>query len=590
MWRLLGRSAACAIAAALLAARALAGAPPDPDIEMLFGVKLPMRDGVSLTATLFKPREMPQPLPVVFTLTPYNTDTYYARAAYFARHGYVFALVDVRGRGNSEGSFMPFENEARDGHDVVESLARLPLSNGKVAMWGGSYAGFDQWSTAKELPEHLATIVPAAAAAAGVDFPFFKNVAMPYLMQWATLTGGRTANFNQFGDASFWIGRYQEAFRRQLAFRELDGFLGHRSDWFQKTLAHPRPDAYWKAMNPSPEQFAALRLPILSITGHYDDDQPGALWYYREHMKHGSAEAKEKHFLIVGPWDHAGTRTPRREVGGLRFGEKSLLDLNGLHKEWYDFAMKGGPRPAFLQKRVAYYVVGAEEWKFADSLEAVTAERRVLFLDSEGKADDITRSGDLAAHEPAATSRPDGFSYDPNDLRPASLETQEIESPLTDERYVRMTFGNGVLYTSEPLAADTELSGFVRLTAFLKLDVPDTDFKASLYELPAEGGSVLLTEDVIRARYRESLEQETMVPSGQILRYTFDGFPFFSRLVRKGSRLRLFLRCPNSIFMQKNYNSGKPVAEETAADARVAHVTLFHDAAHPSALELPIGH
>ena len=125
-------------------------------------------------------------------------------------------------------------------------------------MWGGSYAGFDQWSTAKELPA-----APGHASCRrrpprpASTFPFFKNVAMPYLMQWAHPHGGRTANFNLFGDASFWIGRYQEAFRRQLAFRELDGFVGHRSDWFQKTLAHPRPDAYWKAMNPSPEQFAA---------------------------------------------------------------------------------------------------------------------------------------------------------------------------------------------------------------------------------------------------------------------------------------------------------------------------------------------
>jgi putative CocE/NonD family hydrolase len=582
-----GRAAAC-VMGAVLAASAFAGAP-EPEIEMLFGVKLAMRDGVQLVATLIKPREMPEPLPVVFTLTPYNTDSYYARAAYFARHGYVFALVDVRGRGNSEGEFMPFENEARDGHDVVEALARLPLSNGKLAMWGGSYAGFDQWSTAKELPEHLSTIVPAAAAAGGVDFPFLKNVSMPYLMQWATLTGGRTVNWNLFGDASFWIGRYQEAFRRHLAFRELDGFLGHRSAWFQKTVAHPRPDAYWKAMNPSPQQFAALRLPILTITGHYDDDQPGALWYYREHMKHGSAEAKAAHYLIVGPWDHAGTRTPLREVAGLRFGEKSLVDLNGLHRQWYDFAMKGGPRPEFLKQRVAYYVVAADEWKFADSLEAVTAERRTLFLDSDGKADDVTRSGRLAGRAPAAASAPDGYSYDPLDLRPADLERSEIENALTDERYVRNTFGNGVIYTSEPLAEDTELSGFVRLTAYLKLDVPDTDFKASLYELPAQGGSVLLAEDMLRARYRESLEKEVLVPPGQVLRYEFDGFPFFSRLARKGSRLRLFLRSPNSIFLQKNYNSGKPVAEETAADSRVAHVFLYHDAAHPSALELPIG-
>jgi hypothetical protein len=578
-----------ALAVALVLCGGALGSAGETDIEMVFGVKLPLRDGVKLGATVFKPREMPGPLPVVFTLTPYGADTYYPRAAYFARNGYVFALVDVRGRGNSEGEFMPFENEGRDGHDLVEVLSRHPLASGKVAMWGGSYAGFDQWTTAKELPPHLSTIVPTAAAATAVDFPFFKNISMPYLVQWATLTGGRTANFNLFGDASFWIGRYREAFRRHVAFRDLDTFLGHSSAWFQKTIQHPRPDAYWKAMNPSPEQFEKLRLPILTITGHYDDDQPGALWYYREHMKHASTEAKEKHFLVIGPWDHAGTRTPKREVGGLRFAEASLLDLNKLHKEWYDWTMKDGPRPPFLEKRVAYYVVRAEKWKFADSLEAVEKERRVFFLDSDGKANDVFRSGSLSGEKPKAASPPDRWTYDPLDLRPADLEASEIESYLTDERYVMNTFGNGVVYTTEPIAEDTEVTGFVRFTAFLKLDVPDTDLKVSLYEVQAEGGSVLLAEDQLRARYRESLEKETLVPAGQILRYDFDGFPFFSRLVKKGSRLRLFLRCPNSIFLQKNYNSGRPVAEETAADARVAHVSLYHDPAHPSALEIPVG-
>ena len=129
------------------------------DVDMLWGVKIPMRDGVHLNATVFKPKAMPAPLPVVFTLTPYIADSYEDRASYFARHGYVFALVDVRGRGNAEGAFEPFANEARDGYDIVEWLARQPWPNGKVAMWGGSYAGFDQWATLKEHPPHLATIV-----------------------------------------------------------------------------------------------------------------------------------------------------------------------------------------------------------------------------------------------------------------------------------------------------------------------------------------------------------------------------------------------------------------------------------------------
>src|SRR5262249_2372549 len=153
-------------------------------IDLTWGVRIAMRDGVSLNATVYRPRAAPGPLPAIFTLTPYISDTYHERALYFARNGYVFALVDVRGRGNSGGDFEPFAHDGRDGHDVVEWLARQPWCDGKVAMWGGSYAGFDQWSTLKEFPPHLATIVPAAAAHPGVDFPAFNGIFPSYLVRW----------------------------------------------------------------------------------------------------------------------------------------------------------------------------------------------------------------------------------------------------------------------------------------------------------------------------------------------------------------------------------------------------------------------
>src|SRR5205085_4064829 len=121
--------------------------------------------------------------------------------------------------------------------------------------------------------------------------------------------------------------------------------------------------------------------------------------------------AKQQHYLIIGPWDHAGTRTPRTEVGGLQFNENSKLDLNKLHREWYDWTMKSGPKPDFLKKRVAYYVPGPdlakEEWKYADSLDAIASGRRTLFLGSDGHANDAFHSGTLAESAPAAQSPPD---------------------------------------------------------------------------------------------------------------------------------------------------------------------------------------
>ena len=577
------------LAGALAAALAAASAGPDsgPDIDLRWAVKIPLRDGVRLNATVFKPRGQAGPLPVIFTLTPYNSDTYYPRARYFAQNGYVYALVDVRGRGNSEGVFLPFENEGRDGHDVVEWLARQPWCDGKVAMWGGSYAGYDQWATLQSFPPHLATIVPAAAAAMGVDFPAQNNLLAPYLMQWATYTSGVTPQPNLFGDSAFWISMFRELYLSGRPFRELDRMVGNPSPWFQRVLQHPAADDHWRSLRPSAADYARISIPILTITGHYDDDQYGAMHYYRSHMEHGAAEVKERHFLVVGPWDHAGTRTPNREVGGLTFGPASMLDLNGLHKAWYDWTLKGGPRPGFLKDRIAYYVVPADEWEYAGRLESIASGTRSLYLDSDGSATDVFRSGSLRPARPGASS-PDRYTYDPLDTRPAALETEEIKGYLTDQRYVLNTFGNGVIYTSDPFAEPAEITGYVRFSAWIALDVPDTDFRVSLYEVLADGTSVLLAEDVKRARYRGSPETESPVPAGAVLRYDFDQFPFFSRRVAAGSRLRLFLRCPNTIYLEKNYNGGGVVADETPRDARAAHVTVHHDTSYPSALTLPI--
>src|SRR5438045_5037003 len=179
-------------------------------IEMTWGVKIPMRDGVHLNATLYRPANQSGPLPVIFTLTPYIADSYLERATYFAKNGYVFALVDVRGRGNSEGSFAPFAQEDRDGHDAVEWFAQQPWSNGKVTMWGGSYAGYDQWATLKESPPHLKTIVPVASVKPGIDFPMLYNTGYSYTIQWLTYTSGKTGNGNLFADSKFWVSKFTE--------------------------------------------------------------------------------------------------------------------------------------------------------------------------------------------------------------------------------------------------------------------------------------------------------------------------------------------------------------------------------------------
>ena len=573
--------------------------PASANYDLRWGVKIPMRDKVELNATLYLPKtpdSSPPRTPVIFTLTPYISDSYHARAAYFASHGYAFALVDVRGRGNSGGEFEPFTNEPRDGRDVVEWFAQQPFCDGKVAMWGGSYAGFDQWATAKELPAHLATIVPAAAAHPPLDYPSLDNVGETYDVQWFTLTSGHAGQQNLFADQKFWSTKFLDAYKKHIAFKMLDSFVGNPSANFQRILKHPTADAYYDAMVPTREQFQKITLPILTITGQYDGDELGALTFYRDHLASASPEGRAKHFLIIGPWDHAGTRTPTDEVGGVKFGLGAIVDLNDLHRQWYDWTMKNGAKPEFLKNQVAYYLLapgnsGANgEWKYADSLESFTANPKTFYLDSKnGDANGVFRSGALTEQQPNEGA--DQFVNDPLDTRRGEnvegVEPNEKTAGI-DQRFALCIGNDGLVYHTEPLPNETPLIGCPKLTIWVSIDTPDTDLQADLYEIQPDGTSIALWSDIRRLRYRESLREAKLVKPGEIVKCEFAPGLFVARRLMKGSRLRLVVYSPNSIFWQKNYNSGGVVADETAKDARVAHVKVYHDATHASAIQFPL--
>jgi uncharacterized protein len=556
-------------------------------VSFQWGVKIPMRDGVRLNATVYTPREQQAPAPCIVTLTPYIAQSYHDRGVYFAAHGYPFLTVDVRGRGNSEGQFRPLIQEAKDGHDLVEWLAQQPYCNGKVTMWGGSYAGYDQWATAKEFPPHLATIVPVASPYAGIDFPIRGNISAPYLMQWLTFTSGNASQDRIFGDASFWRAKNRQWFESGAPFKQFDTLLGNPSATLQEWLAHPYPDAYWDTYNPTSQQYSKLSLPILTITGSYDGDQPGALMHYREHMKNASPEARAHHYLVIGPWDHAGTRTPQAQFGGLTFGPASLVDLPKLHLDWYAWTMQGGAKPEFLQKNVAYYVMQADKWRYADTLDAVTAESRAYYLDSVSNATDVLTSGSLAVVLPKG--KPDHYVYDPRDVSLAALEATTEPEELTDQRLIHAQRGKLLIYHSAPFERDTEITGFFKLAAWIAIDQPDTDFAVSVYEIRNDGSSILLTTDVKRARYRQGLREPKLITTREPLRYDFDGFTFTSQLVKQGSRLRLVVAPINSINSEKNYNSGGEVSSESMRDARPVTATLYHDRGRASALYVPMG-
>ncbi len=555
-------------------------------LDIRLGIGVPLRDNVRLNATLYVPRWPAEPRPVILAMTPYSGDRYHEYVLAAARRGYVVAVVDVRGRGSSEGMFDPFAQEATDGYDTVEWIAGQPWCNGKVGMMGGSYGGFNQWAIAKEFPPHLTTIAPTAAPYMGVDWPAFGGIWPSYMMQWVSFTSGHALNANLFADGGYWRDKFRDLYVKHLPFASLDSVVGNPSSAFQQWIAHPDFDEYWAAMAPSPEQLARLTLPIFTRTGMYDNAQIGALEHYRNHMRYGSASAKAAHYLMIGPWDHGGTRVPQRRLGDLTFGPTSVFDMGELESDWYDWTMRGGNRPSLLPKRVAYYVTGADVWKYADSLDEIGRNPTRYFLTSTGQsADDVVHSGGLVPSEPNSAP-PDEWTHDPLDTGPGAREAASPGS--ADQSSATVSGHRGLIYHTAPFDHSVEISGIPTLTLWLTFDVRDADLWAGIFEITRDGKSILLDDTQLRARYRSSRRSPELLVPGQPTRIELDRFRFMSRRVATGSRVRLVIMSPSSIQLETNYNAGGVVATETAKDAHTAHIKLHHESGRSSILRLPV--
>ena len=190
---------------------------------------------------------------------------------------------------------------------------------------------------------------------------------------------------------------------------------------------------------------------------------------------------------------------------------------------------------------------------------------------------------------PQEAQKPDTFEYDPLKLMTKDeYFKSRTEAPFLDQRAAFQK--DKLIYHSPPLREALEVAGYVKARLFIELNVPDTDLAVALYEIRPDGQSIYLAEDFMRARYRESLSKAELVKPGEINEYVFERAYFFVRKLEKGSRLRLVVSCLNSPDFEKNYNSGRVVAQETAEDARTAVIKLYHDKNHPSLIELPIIH
>ena len=540
--------------------------------------RVPMRDGVEISADVYLP-DKKGAYPAVVIGTPYDNTmkSHVDMASFFVSHDYAFVVYDVRGRHDSDGEFYPFFNEGPDGYDLIEWAALQPWCNGKLGMMGGSYRGWIQWATAKERPPHLVTMIPTATGGNWMrEFPFFNGIPCLWMFGWLNFVGART-NQNVAGTTADW-----ERIYRTLPIADLPEALGRDLPVWKEWMNHPDMDEFWKSISFTREDFRGIDIPVLHITGYYDGDQPGALHYYRGAVKYGPSP--EQNYMIMGPWDHPGTRSPKRRLGGVDFTDESLMEMKNVHIEWFDHWLKGKDNTVNRWPLTRYFIMNENRWELSNEYWPLDQGRKVYYLASDGKANTIYGDGNLL-EEPGPDEK-DSYIYNPEDpAMPTEIfdfygSSEEI--PL-DKRYL-LRRDDHLVYTSQKLTSPITFVGSPISEIYVSSDCRDTDFFVTLMDVLPDNRSILVSRGLMRARYREGLEEQVLMEKGEIYKITIPmdstGITF-----KQGHRIRLSVTSSEFPRYARNNNTGNPVESDT--EMKIATNILHHGKTYPSKIILP---
>ncbi|MCW4050955.1 MAG: CocE/NonD family hydrolase [Candidatus Bathyarchaeota archaeon] len=550
-------------------------------MKHIWDAHVPMRDGVNLSADVYMPDEEGS-YPTIVIGTPYDNTmkSHVDMARFFVKHGYTFVVYDVRGRHDSEGEFYPFFNEGPDGHDLVEWTAEQPWSNGKIGMMGGSYRGWIQWATAKERPPHLTTMVPTATGGKYMEeFPFFNGIPCLWMLGWLNFVGART-NQNTAAPSVDW-----ERVYNQLPLETMPEALGRDLPVWNEWLSHPDLDEFWKAINFTDDDFKGIDLPILHITGYYDGDQPGALHYYDNTVRY--SPAKDKQYMLIGPWDHPGTRFPQRYLGGVDFTNTAVMNMAEVHLAWFDRWIKGKGNEVDKWPKTKYFVMGENKWvKDNDYWAPSKASYTDYYLHSNGNANTLRGDGALSKEKPKDEPN-DTYTYNPkNPVIPGvgfDFYGERDEPPL-DSRYL-LRKDDYLVYTSDHLKEAVTVAGRPIAELYCSSDCVDTDWFVYLMDVHPDGRSILVSRGLLRARYRNGLEKQELMNPETVYKFTLE---MNSTCVKylEGHSIRIAVTSSEFPRYARNNNTGKPIASDT--EMRIAHNKVHHMAAYPSVVKLPL--
>jgi hypothetical protein len=517
------------------------------------------QEGATISAVVFLPNGVRAPQPAALTFTIYADPGDYRQAKLGAAHGYVGVIAYSRGKALSPDAIAPYEHEAQDVNAVIDWISKQSWSDGRVGMFGGSYDGFTQWAATKHPHPALKTIVPYVAAIPGLGLPMENNVFLNANYGWAFyVTDNHYLDHQVYSVQERWRSLNRKWYASGKSYREIDQVDGTPNPWLQRWLQHPSYDEYWQAMVPYQEDFARINIPILTITGYYDDGQISALECLKNHYRYNP---NANHYLIIGPYDHFGSQRSHKDplLRGYAIDPVAQIDTPEITFEWLDYVLRGGKKPELLKDRINFEVMGANEWKHAPSLEKMSNQTLTLYLTDEKEGDRYR----LAQEKPTAprslsqvVDLADRTSSTNNDYYPYPIVGAEPD------------FSTGYAFISAPFAEAVEVDGPFSGEIRAIINKKDLDIGVVLYEVMPSGELFNLSYFLGRASYASDMSVRHLLTPGKVEAIPFHRTRMVSRRLSKGSRLLVMLNVNKNAFAEVNHGTGKDVAIESSLDAK----------------------
>ena len=567
---------------------------------------VPMRDGTRLAADIFRP-DAPGRFPVLVSRGPYGKEGYLDQPNhsmwFFPKNGYVFVNQDCRARFDSEGDYYdPVFQEAEDGWDTVEWAARQSWSTGRVGTTGQSYLGATQYTLAgmNPLPPHLQAMAPVSASS---DFHqswvYHTGGAMEWgwMVPYAIFKGrntleraGRSDLLTQMDEYVLPPGNFAQPLTDRwylhLPLRDWIDRLKEAAPYFHEYFDQELDGPYWWRANLL-KNLGGVKIPMFHVSSWYDIFLEGALNSFQAIRERGASElARNNQRLLIGPWAHIRPFTEPNSggAGDIDFGDNARVELHDYLLRWFDHWLQDIDSGITGEPPVYLFVMGENRWRQENEWPLARTHYTPYYLHSQGSAN--TRHGDGSLSTvPCGEESHDQFVYDPQDPAPtAGGNTLIIDYGVADQGMVEDR-ADVLVYTSEPLERDLEITGPIKVHLYASTSAVDTDFTAKLVDVRPDGYAQNLQDGIIRARYRTSVAQPSFVRPGQVYRYTID-LGSTSHVVKAGHRVRLDISSSNFPRFDRNPNTGAALGVDDRLEA--AHQTVHHSGLYPSHVELPV--